>query len=236
MKKGCCSELSLLGILPERLDKELGVKRILGGGFALVDTKGMMVYRYPAFEITWEERNWIKQFPQFADALKGKEIGSDSLCSFRGKEPDGRLHRLSPPSAGPLRPVKEKRMSPAPFGRLLARSAILFGSVLPAAFLLALVFSRRSQIPLKSCADHALALGRGEERKHVPVQSISEFKDLAAAFNDMAENLRMRQAALRESEQRFRLSMEATNDGLWDWNAVTDEFDYSPSYYRILGY
>ena len=42
--------------------------------------------------------------------------------------------------------------------------------------------------------------------------------------------------ALRASEQRFKLSMEATSDGLWDWNAVTDQVYYSPSYYRILGY
>ncbi len=42
--------------------------------------------------------------------------------------------------------------------------------------------------------------------------------------------------ALRESEERFRLSMEATSDGLWDWDAKTDEVYYSPAYYRILGY
>ncbi|HMK43712.1 MAG TPA: PAS domain S-box protein, partial [Dissulfurispiraceae bacterium] len=42
--------------------------------------------------------------------------------------------------------------------------------------------------------------------------------------------------ALRESEQRFALSMEATSDGLWDWDATTDEVYYSPGYYRILGF
>jgi PAS domain S-box-containing protein len=41
---------------------------------------------------------------------------------------------------------------------------------------------------------------------------------------------------LQQSEERFKLSMEATNDGLWDWDAWTDQVYYSPSYYRILGY
>ena len=42
--------------------------------------------------------------------------------------------------------------------------------------------------------------------------------------------------ALRESNERFRLSMDATNDGIWDWNIETDGGYFSPNYYRMLGY
>jgi PAS domain S-box-containing protein len=42
--------------------------------------------------------------------------------------------------------------------------------------------------------------------------------------------------ALRESEARFKLSMDATRDGLWDWNIETDDGYFSPGYYRMLGY
>lgn len=44
------------------------------------------------------------------------------------------------------------------------------------------------------------------------------------------------QEKLRESEERFKLSMEATNDGIWDWNVQTKEAYYSPAYYTMLGY
>jgi PAS domain S-box-containing protein len=42
--------------------------------------------------------------------------------------------------------------------------------------------------------------------------------------------------ALLESEKRFSLSMDATSDGLWDWNVRTGSIYYSPGYFRMLGY
>ncbi len=43
-------------------------------------------------------------------------------------------------------------------------------------------------------------------------------------------------AALMASEERFKLSMEASNDGLWDLDVRTDRAYYNPAYYHILGY
>jgi two-component system cell cycle sensor histidine kinase/response regulator CckA len=42
--------------------------------------------------------------------------------------------------------------------------------------------------------------------------------------------------ALRDSEERFRLAMEATSDGIWDWNVETGGVYFSPKYTRMLGY
>ena len=44
------------------------------------------------------------------------------------------------------------------------------------------------------------------------------------------------EAAMRASEERFQLGMEATRDGLWDWDVVTDKCYFSPGYYHMLGY
>jgi len=43
-------------------------------------------------------------------------------------------------------------------------------------------------------------------------------------------------AALRESDDRFEKAMEATRDGVWDWNGSTGECYFSPGCYRLLGY
>ena len=41
---------------------------------------------------------------------------------------------------------------------------------------------------------------------------------------------------LRLNEERLRLAMEATRDGLWDWNIQTGRTFYSPAWFRMLGY
>jgi PAS domain S-box-containing protein len=41
--------------------------------------------------------------------------------------------------------------------------------------------------------------------------------------------------ALEESEEKYRLAMEATQDGLWDWDVATGNVHYSPGWGRMLG-
>jgi PAS domain S-box-containing protein len=44
------------------------------------------------------------------------------------------------------------------------------------------------------------------------------------------------QEALRQSEEKFRLAMEAANEGLWDWDIATGELYWSPGFFRVAGY
>lgn len=47
---------------------------------------------------------------------------------------------------------------------------------------------------------------------------------------------RRAEESLRESEERFAYAMDATRDGLWDWDITSNTGYYSPGYFRMLGY
>lgn len=44
------------------------------------------------------------------------------------------------------------------------------------------------------------------------------------------------QKALQQSEERYALAAMATNDGLWDWNIVSNTIYFSPRWKSLLGY
>jgi len=54
-------------------------------------------------------------------------------------------------------------------------------------------------------------------------------------FIDLTADRRL-QEQLRLSQERLSLAMEASNDGIWDWNLITNQTYYSPAYFTMLGY
>ena len=59
---------------------------------------------------------------------------------------------------------------------------------------------------------------------------------LFSLFSEHVRTHRQRKVS-EESNERFRLAMEASAEGLWDWYVdQPDKSYYSPGYYRMLGY
>ncbi|MEG4245463.1 PAS domain S-box protein [Microcoleus sp. MON2_D6] len=96
---------------------------------------------------------------------------------------------------------------------------------------------------------------RGERIKHYDTKrrrkdgtlidvsmSVSPIKDQAGNIigaSKIGRNIADRkqaEAALRESEERWELSVRGNNDGIWDWNVQTNEVFFSSRWKEMLGY
>ena len=58
---------------------------------------------------------------------------------------------------------------------------------------------------------------------------------LLAVVRDVSDRKKAEEA-LRESEERWQFALEGSRDGVWDWNAVTNEVFFSKRWKEMLGY
>lgn len=68
--------------------------------------------------------------------------------------------------------------------------------------------------------------------------SLVEISGQIYSLNSLQDVSKRRQAeeALRQSEERLSFALEATNDGLWDWDIRSGAVYFSPQWGRLLGY
>ncbi len=59
---------------------------------------------------------------------------------------------------------------------------------------------------------------------------------LKRRLNEKVISLREAQQEMQTQAERLSLALEATNDGLWDWNYATGACYFSPRWYTMLGY
>ncbi|NOG46658.1 MAG: PAS domain S-box protein [Calditrichaeota bacterium] len=70
----------------------------------------------------------------------------------------------------------------------------------------------------------------------VPVKNDDENVIGIALFSTDITDLKQTQDVLKESEERFTIAMNASRDGLYDWDLISNEIYYSPGWKSILGY
>ena len=66
-------------------------------------------------------------------------------------------------------------------------------------------------------------------------QAVVDEKKMYCIGRDITEHKQAKEA-LQESKEELKLTLDATTDGIWKWNFMTNELYFSPRYYTILGY
>ncbi|WP_398306980.1 EAL domain-containing protein [Zoogloea sp.] len=86
------------------------------------------------------------------------------------------------------------------------------------------------------------AIAAGQLSHRLPDQGKDELAQLCQHFNRMAEALQSRIQELETtarqltiSEERYALATRAANDGLWDWDILSDKTYFAPRFMEILG-
>lgn len=74
---------------------------------------------------------------------------------------------------------------------------------------------------------------------HITVSLVQDpvtHQPFLVAISEDINDRKQAEIALRQSEERWQLILQANNDGIWDWNAATNETFYSPQWREMLGY
>lgn len=200
-------------VLPDQLDRVLPIKRGGNAGISLIDSRGMLVFRYPEVPVGWEDRQWLQHHPDAKGAFQGQDIATILIMPPSGQR---HLFGLSPVDAtGWVSAAnRSEEDALAPIYSALLKHAVSFLLVILAAFGTALALLRPIAASIDRLRTHALAMGRGEIAHLEAAAGPYELRELAEAFNRMAEKVRQREEALRENENRYRELVQNANSAI----------------------
>ena len=145
--------------------------------------------------------------------------------------PDGEVYGLA------VRLHVTPELVEQPLARLLHRSVLTGGVVMMVATFILLPLARRQTAKLLRLRRETEQL-TGNFSSPVNIARSDrpdEVDDLANAFNELLRQLQQTYREVAQSEETFKLAMDATQDGLWDWDIVSGGVYYSPGWMRILG-
>lgn len=188
---------------PERLDYLFPARRTGQQVIGIIDSQGRAVYRHPNPGLTWEQRDWKRNDILLLRALSGEENintvrmaadGQDWLVARAPIPTIGWAASASRPEAEAMAPIKNKLFED--IGLLLLAMMVS----LP----VALAVARYLTVPLGQLREHAMAIGRGELGRQVEIGGPAEMRELAYAFNLMANEIHTRE------DQSWRLLQENT--------------------------
>jgi len=166
--------------------------------------------------------------------LKG-ENGHLLTKDYRG-EPTIAVYRWLPMHQLCLvvqRDEKEAFAHSRTFGKIILLISLL---ALLVSSLVAVELAKTITRPVLALQVGAARLGRGETDVRLDEEADDELGNLAREFNRMAAAISQREAALRESEERYRTLFDSASDGIFIMSVEGKLIAVNESFARIHGY
>lgn len=167
---------------------------------------------------------WTPVFSSYEDPLNGTVFSQES----RIQEKD--------PLIGYVQVTVGKDKLNKQLNNLLIRSILIAVLFFVAGSILIYSFLRRITKPLERLIDAANKLSAGEIVEKVNVETNDEIGKLANAFNNMAESIKWREQALRESEIKYRSLFEESRDVIFIINTEDRFEDANQAALDLFGY
>ena len=120
---------------------------------------------------------------------------------------------------------------------VITRNGVLYTMIaIVIGIIFAVLMARGLTKSLRQLVNVSTRIQHGEHDLRVDIQRVDEVGQLAVGFNQMLDSLASVRRELVASEERFDLAMKGSNDGVWDWNILTNEVYYSPRWKAMVGY
>lgn len=224
----------------------------------VVDKRGKLLAHRDIARVL--RRDSVEDVPEVAKFLQSQGY-DDSIDVVRTQGIDGKQVLTT---YVPLVTPNWAVVTELPVGEAYAdvfRSAV-YSLILLAAFSVLVVFfvhkiAKRLSRPIVALTRVSTEIAQGDLSREADEEGLVEIAALAVAFNTMTrrltnmltreerrshelqEEIKLRhrtELALRESEERLELALNAANEGIWDWNMAEDSLHLDDRFYNLAGY
>lgn len=202
------------------------------GYLVIVDAQGRIIYHRDKTKFGAQvNRDFLESLQQQDGAFVSTVNGENMLISHQQSA-------ISGWTIVSFMPIRELLV-----GARLIRSVTLAATAaaLTVVAFAALKFSRELVGPIQRVTHHFRMLQSGNLSSvdYLPTDQTNEIGELNRGFNALLDSLLVKQqmeSALRESEQRYSLALQGSNDGIWDWDLTAHVIHFSPRWQDMVGY